>query len=105
MKVFEVKEVDTLGILQAQIADLTAKADEIKKFLIEKHGVGAYEGTLFRATVSQYDMKRLDMEAVKAKLSAQFIAKHTIVSQVNKVSVKAKTGVILKALEDKVEAA
>jgi len=105
MKVFEVKEVDTLGVLQAQIADLSAKAETIKKFLIEKHGVGAYEGQLFRATVSQYDMKRLDMDAVKAKLTPQFMAKHMLVSQVNKVSVKAKTGVILKAIEDQEKAA
>jgi hypothetical protein len=94
------KEIDSLGVLLAQIADLNAKADAIKKSLIEKHGAGAYEGTLFRATVSQYERESLDMDAVRAKLTPAFIAANTRVTQVNKVSVKAKTGVLLKALEE-----
>jgi hypothetical protein len=40
------------------------------------------------------------MDAVRAKLTPAFIAANTRVTQVNKVSVKAKTGVLLKALEE-----
>jgi hypothetical protein len=98
MKVY--KEVDSLGMLLAQIADLKAKADEIKKSLIDNHGKGAYEGALFRATVSQYDVDRLDLDAVRAKLSHQFLAAHTTTTQVNKVLVKAKTGAMLKVVEE-----
>ena len=81
--------VDQIGIIKAQLApQLEAlKALETK---LKAQGAGAYEGALFRATVSTYEQDRLDMEAVRAKLSAQFIRAHTTQTPVVKLSVKAK---------------
>lgn len=49
--------VDALGHLQAQIADLEAQAKALKAAIAE-NGAGAYEGSLFRATVSHSDRGR-----------------------------------------------
>ena len=68
--------VDRLGKINAQIADLQVEADTLIA-KIKLRGVGAYEGRLFRATVSKSSRDVLDMEAVRGKLSAQFIAAHT----------------------------
>lgn len=81
--------VDKIGVIKATIAPqleaLKKLEDELKG-----EGPGAYEGALFRATVSDYEQKRLDMDAVRAKLSAQFIRANTTVSSITKLSVKAK---------------
>lgn len=81
--------VDQLGRLQAQIADLEAQADAIKTTLAIC-GEGAYEGALFRATVSKSERNSLDMKAVRAKLSRQFIAANTNVTAVTSVRVVSK---------------
>ena len=82
--------IDDLGHLQAQIADLTKRADVIKAQL-KSQGAGAYEGSLFRATVSISERETLDMAAVREKLTHQFIAAHTNVSTVVTVKVVART--------------
>ena len=71
-----IKLVDSLGTVQAAIAELEQRARAIKDKLIAC-GAGAYEGDLFRATVSTSERESLDMKAVRAKLSPQFIAAHT----------------------------
>jgi hypothetical protein len=81
--------VDQLGRLQAQIADLEAKEKALKAALVAA-GVGAYEGELFRATVSASERSTLDMAAVREKLSPQFLRAHTKVTPVNTVRVSAK---------------
>lgn len=81
--------VDDLGRLQAQIAELSAKEKAIKAALIAA-GVGAYEGELFRASVSASERETLDMKAVREKLTPQFMRAHTKVTQVNTVRVSAK---------------
>ena len=83
------KLVDDLGVLQAQIAELEGKAKVIKDTL-KAEGAGAYEGDLFRATVSVSDRETLDMKAVREKLSPQFISAHTKVTSVACVKVSAK---------------
>lgn len=51
----DLNTVDELGMLQAQIADLTAKADAIKdamKDIATRPGAGnKFEGAIFKATV------------------------------------------------------
>jgi hypothetical protein len=89
--------VDDLGELKAVIAELEVKEKKLIHQLVDL-GVGPYEGALFRATVSQYDRDTLDMNAVREKLSPQFIKAHTRTTVVNKVNVYAKTGVGLDAL-------
>ena len=92
-KAFEADEigvqVDALGYLQAQIAELVAKADAIKSRLGELPA-GGYEGNIFRASVAVAERTRLDMDAVRKKLSAQFITAHTIVNSITVVRVSGK---------------
>lgn len=65
--------VDELGMLQAQIADLTAKADAIKdamKDIATRPGAGnKFEGAIFKATVVESNRKNTDWLAlVSSKL-------------------------------------
>ncbi len=81
--------MDRLGELLARIANLTADADDLKAKLA-KRGDGAYEGELFRATVKSGKRKKLNMEAVYAKLSPQFIAANTTSTPCTTVKVVAR---------------
>lgn len=60
-------QVDTLGALLAQIADLTAQADAIKDSLKDSATMGfgnVFEGTLFKATVVESNRKVTDWKAI-----------------------------------------
>lgn len=83
--------IDRLGVLKAQIAELAAEEKALKAVITE-HGPGAYEGDIFRATVSTSERETLDMVAVREHLSRQFIAAHTSVTEVTMVRVVARTG-------------
>lgn len=83
--------VDQLGYLSAEIANLELRQKQLEDEL-KAIGAGAYEGALFRATVSVADRKTLDMKAVRKKLSKQFIAAHTKTKEVMSVHVVARTG-------------
>lgn len=87
--------IDELGRIKAEMARLAVIESSIKKQIVAM-GPGAYEGELFRATVSEIETDRLDMEAVRQKLSAQFIRAHTSVSRSVRVNVTARTGEMLK---------
>ena len=71
------------------IAGLTAREKEIKD-LIAARGAGAYDGDTFRATVSIGERSTLDMDAVRAKLTPQFVAAHTRTADVITVRVVAR---------------
>ena len=78
--------IDRLGALQAQIANLEAEEKALKAE-IKGFGDGAYEGALFRATVSTADRATLDAKAARAKLeelgaSHQWFAANTKVAAV-----------------------
>jgi hypothetical protein len=83
--------IDRLGIVKSQQAALRREEEQLKAVLIEQ-GPGAYEGELYRATVSHSEQATLDMDAVRAKLSAQFIAAHTKITPVTAVRVVARIG-------------
>lgn len=91
------KMIDDLGLLLAQIADLTRKADAIKDALREA-GPGSYEGTLFRATVGEdVTCLKRDAQAMRDKLWAEgfyaFVKAHEEeVPRAGAVRVVAKTG-------------
>ena len=84
-------QVDQLGLLLAQIADLTTKADKIKdaiKDSASKGGPKVIEGNLFKATYIESDVTLFDKEKfIKAhgeevyaqftKVSARFSVKTT----------------------------
>jgi hypothetical protein len=60
-------QVDTLGMLLAQIAELTAKADAIKDILKDAATAGGpsiVEGNLFKATVVEANRKVTDWKAI-----------------------------------------
>jgi hypothetical protein len=85
------KTIDTLGELNAQIAELQTQVKAIKDSLGDLKP-GAYEGDLFRLTLSQSIRETLDMEAVREKLSPQFIAAHTRQTEVRTFKLGARTG-------------
>ena len=83
--------IDRLGYLKAQIADLKKEESALREVMLEQ-GPGAYEGEIFRATVSTSERETLDMAAVREKLSDQFIRAHTNVTESTTVRVVARNG-------------
>ena len=88
--------VDGIGKLKAIIADLTEREATLKGHLIDK-GLGAYNGELYRATVSQStrndpdDVLRAKSKALLVQhTSPQFRSAHTITSTVRAVRVVAR---------------
>ena len=60
-------QVDELGMLLAQIADLTKRADAIKDSLKDAATAGAgnvFEGNLFKATIVEANRRVTDWKAV-----------------------------------------
>lgn len=81
--------VDALGSLKAQIAALQDDEAKLKAALI-KAGAGVYPGNDYDATVSISERNTLDMEAVRAKLTPQFIRAHTRTTEVTTIRVVAR---------------
>lgn len=81
--------IDRLGQLKAEIAELKSEESKLRDVLVEQ-GPGSYEGDLFRVTVSQGERATLDLDAVRAKLSPQFLAAHTNYTNVTTVRVVAR---------------
>jgi hypothetical protein len=87
-----VQAIDMFGLLKAEIAERELKLKALKKACFDKMPVGAYEGELYRLSISESERETLDMEAVRAKLSPQFIAAHTNVTEVRTLRVSARNG-------------
>lgn len=83
--------IDALGALRAQMADLERQEKELKDTLVDLEP-GAYEGDLFRLSISETERAKLDMDAVRKKLSDQFIRAHTSYSTVRTHRVSARNG-------------
>jgi hypothetical protein len=81
--------IDALGELKARIADLQAQEKELKDALGEL-APGPYDGQRYRLTVSVSDRETLDMDAVREKLSPQFIRSHTNTTTVRAYRVTAR---------------
>lgn len=84
------RTVDDYGKLAAQIAELQAQ-QKVLTTEIKGWGAGAYEGDLFRVVVSKFPRETLDMDAVRAKLSRQFIVANTTTTEVTKITSNART--------------
>lgn len=88
--------IDELGMINAQIADLTAKADLIKdamKEIATRPGAGnSFEGAIFKATVVEQNRKTVDYKKLLADLGVDeaTIAKYTSVSAVFAVKVTSR---------------
>ena len=81
--------VDQIGALKSQIAPLEKQLKKLEAEL-KARGPGRYEGSLYDSTVSTYIRESLDMDAVRAKLSPQFIRAHTNETEVTKIVTQAK---------------
>ena len=74
--------IDRLGFLNAQIAAIEIETKALKAVLVEI-GPGKYQGDKYAVTVTEPSTRdQLDMDAVREKLSPQFIAAHTTVISV-----------------------
>jgi len=88
-------DVDTLGQLLAQIADLTKRADAIKDAIKEDASAGGakvVEGELFKATYVEANRSTVDWKGVAKVLNipAALIAEHTKTTAVFSVKVTSK---------------
>ena len=88
-------DVDTLGALLAQIAELTKKADAIKDGIkndASLTGDKTFEGDLFKATYVESNRSVVDSKALFAELGAtpEQIARHTKVTAVFSVKVTSR---------------
>jgi len=81
--------VDKIGDLKAQIAKLESQYNADVNVL-KAMGTDRYYGELFEVNVFDQTQSRLDMEAVRAKLSPQFIAAHTTTKDVRVAKVTAR---------------
>jgi hypothetical protein len=92
MKTLDIQltQVDELGLLMAQIAELESKAEIIKNAL--KQQEGKVEGNLFKACVTLSQRATVDNKAVyaEANVPAELIAKYTKTTAVITLKVTAK---------------
>lgn len=82
--------VDYLGHLKAQASTIEGIEDQLKGALVES-GEPSIDGDLFHATIARFLRDKLDMDAVRAKLTPQFITAHTTQTPVTQVKVSART--------------
>jgi hypothetical protein len=80
-------QIDELGLLLAQIAELTKKADKIKDELKDKATAGGayvYEGNLFKATVTEANRKVTDWKAIAkvCNVPDEVVIAHTSITAV-----------------------
>ena len=82
--------VDTLGMLLAQIADLTKQADVIKDAI--KDGGKTVEGAIFKATYIESNRKVVDTKKMYADLgiTEATVAKYTSTTAVFSVKVTSR---------------
>jgi len=88
-------DVDALGALLAQIAELTKQADAIKDGIkndASLTGDKVFEGDLFKATYIETNRSVVDSKALFAELGAtpEQIARHTKVTAVFSVKVTSR---------------
>jgi len=88
--------VDELGMLQAQIADLTAKADAIKDAMKDiataPAGGNVFEGAIFKATVIESNRNTVNYKKLLSDLNVadDVIAKYTSTNAIFSVKVTSR---------------
>lgn len=87
----DVTLVDQLGFIKAEIAHLQDQEKALKEQIIAQ-GNGTQHGKMFDVNVYESARETLDMEAVRAKLSPQFMRAHTNVTTFTTVRVTARKG-------------
>ena len=81
------KSIDKLALIRLQIAKLEASEKKVKDQIVAQFGIGYFEGDNFAANIIVADRDNLDMKAVRAKLSPQFISAHTTTQEVVTVKI------------------
>jgi len=89
MRAQRVDIIDKLGAVRAEIADLEVKALSYERTL-KRRKPGIYEGTLYRVCISKFKRDCLDLEAVRRKLTPQFLRRHTSQVDVTRLTVTAR---------------
>ena len=95
MNITTTSNIDRLGQLLAQIADLTKEADAIKDGLKNEaslSGQRSFEGDLFKATYVETNRSTVDWKAIAKVLGipAELIAEHTKTAAVFSIKVSSK---------------
>lgn len=95
MNITTTSNIDRLGQLLAQIADLTKEADAIKDGLKDEaslSGQKSFEGDLFKATYVETNRSTVDWKAIAKVLGipAELIAEHTKTAAVFSIKVSSK---------------
>lgn len=72
MRTITGQDVDKLGVLLAQISDLTKQANDIKKALKEST-IRELEGSLFRAVVIEQERTTYDADVLKTAATADIL--------------------------------
>lgn len=95
MTTITTSKIDDLGILLAQIADLTKQAEEIKASIKEEaslSGQKSFEGELFNATYVESNRSTVDWKAIAkiVAIPADLIAKHTTTNAIYSVKVTSR---------------
>jgi hypothetical protein len=72
MKTITGQDVDKLGVLLAQISDLTKQANDIKK-AIKESSVIELEGALFRAVVIEQERTTYDTDVLKNAVTDEIL--------------------------------
>lgn len=96
MTTITTSKIDDLGILLAQIADLTKQAEEIKASIKEEaslSGQKSFEGELFNATYVESNRSTVDWKAIAkiVAIPADLIAKHTTTNAIYSVKVTSRS--------------
>jgi hypothetical protein len=92
----DLNNIDTLGTLLAQIADLEKQAsaikDDLKDSATAPGGSKVFEGDLFKATVVESNRSTIDWKQLSADLgiSADVLAKYTKTAAVFSVKVTSR---------------
>jgi len=89
----KLNQADELGLLLAQIADLQAKADEIKDAMKDAASAGGdkvVEGELFRATYAESNRTTFDSKAFIKEFGQDLYNKYTKVSAVFSIRVTSR---------------
>lgn len=92
----DLNNIDTLGALLAQIADLEKQAEAIKNDLKDvataPNGQSVFEGDLFKATVIESNRSTVDWKKLSADLGigADVLAKYTKTAAVFSVKVTSR---------------
>ncbi len=83
-------KIDQLGLIKARIADLAREEKKLKDEIIAEYGYGKFDGEDYTFTVYEQERSYLDLDAVRARLSRQFIRAHTFFRRVDVIKLTAR---------------